>query len=162
MAIGEASLLGHYATPPPPARVGPPAGGQGRGPERRDCQARHVPYLPALICPAPPGGEPRHSHRPGPARPPGRQHHDELHPRSQPGPCWGPEPRRSDVRLIRLCRGEYRGQISRDVSLYIRAHGRGGVLQGSGNSNVQRARSERFTGIYRTTQFDSAVQDTER
>src|SRR5262245_33521403 len=34
------------APPPPPARVGPPAGGQGRGPERGDFKARHVPYLP--------------------------------------------------------------------------------------------------------------------
>jgi len=42
--------------------------------------------------------------------------------------------------------------MSRDVSLYIWAHGRGGVLQGGGNSNVQRARSERITGIYRTRQ----------
>src|SRR5262245_33513187 len=166
---GDSLLCGprdRSAAPPPPARVGPSAGSQGRGPEHGDCQARHVPYLPALVCHAPPGGEPRHSHRPGAARPPGRQHHDDLHSRSQPGPRWRPEPRRSDVPLIRLCRGQYRppghGQISRDVSLYIRAHGRGGVLQGGGNSNVQRARSERFTGIYRTTQFDNTVQDTER
>ena len=147
---------------PPPARVRPPAGGQGRGPERRDCQARHVPHLPALVCHAPPEGEPRHSHCSGP---PGRQHHDDLHPRPQPGPRWRPEPRRSDVPLIRLGRREYHppghGQISRDGSLYIKAHGPGGVLQGSGNSSVQRARSERVTRIYRTTQFDNAVQDTE-
>src|SRR5215831_290822 len=112
MAIREASLLGHYATPP--------ADGDRRVP--------------------------------GACR--------------ETGAPWGPEPRRPDVSLIRLCRGEYRppgnGHISRDVSLYIRAHGRGGVLQGGGNSNVQRARSERFTGIYRTTQFDNTVQDTER
>jgi integron integrase len=130
------------------------------------CQARHVPYLPALVCHAPPGGEPRHSHRPGAAGPPGRQHHDDLHARSQPGPRWGPEPRRSDVPMMGLRHREYHplgnGQISRDVSPYIMAHVPGGVLQRGGNSSVQRAMSERFTWIYRTTQFDNAVQDTER
>src|SRR5215831_9738784 len=54
------------------------------------------------------------------------------------------------------------GQISRDVSLYIMAHGPGGVPQGGGNSNVQRASSDRVTWIYRTMQFDNALQDTER
>jgi hypothetical protein len=37
------------AAPAPPSRVCPPAGGEGRGPERRDWQAGHVPYLPALV-----------------------------------------------------------------------------------------------------------------
>jgi len=54
------------------------------------------------------------------------------------------------------------GQISRDASPYVRAHGPGGVLQGGGNSSVQRASSDRVTGIYRTMQFDNTVQDTER
>src|SRR5262249_11361836 len=112
------------------------------------------------------GGEPRHSHRPGTARPPGREHHDDLHPRPQPGSRWGPEPRRSDVPLIRLGRREYHppghGQISRDGSLYIKAHGPGGVLQGSGNRSARGARWEWVTGIYKTTQFDNAVKDTER
>src|SRR5262244_2939425 len=38
----------------------------------RDCQARHVPHLPALVCHAPPEGEPRHSHCSGATWPPGR------------------------------------------------------------------------------------------
>ncbi len=53
---GDSLLCGprdRSAAPPPPARVGSPAGGQGRGPERGDCQAGHVPYLPALVCHAP-------------------------------------------------------------------------------------------------------------
>jgi len=44
-------------------------------------------------------GRPRHSHRPGTTRPSGCQHHDDLHPRPQPRPHWGPEPRRPDVPL---------------------------------------------------------------
>jgi len=53
-------------------------------------------------------------------------------------------------------------RISRDGSPYISLHGRGGLLHSSGNSSVQRARSDRFRDIYRTMQFDNAVQDTER
>jgi len=54
------------------------------------------------------------------------------------------------------------GQIYRDVSPYIIPHGASGVLQGGGKYSVQLVRSERFTGIYGTRQFDITVQDTKR
>ncbi len=154
------------AAPPPPSRVCPPAGGEGCGPKRGCYQARHVPYLPALICHAPPEGEPRHPHRPGATRPPGRQHHDDLHPRPQPRPRSGPKSRRPDAPLMGLRRPKYRvpgmARYSATVSPYIIPHGAGGLLQGGTKSGVQRVRSDRFSGIYRTMQFDNAVQDTER
>src|SRR4030095_8143865 len=98
-------------------------------------------------------------------RPPGRQHHDDLHPRPQPRPRWGPKPRRPDVPMMGRPRRECvlrTRQISRDVSPYITPQGIAGVLQGGGKSSVQRVRSHRVTGIYRPMQFNNAVQDTER
>jgi hypothetical protein len=68
--------------------------------------------------------------------------------------------------LMGLSHREYRapgtGPISRDLSPYIVPDGIEGVLQGGGKSRIHRVRSHRFTGIYRTMQFNNAVQDTER
>jgi integrase-like protein len=98
--------------------------------------------------------------------PPGRQHHDDLHPRPQPRPRWGPKPRRPDVPTIgrRPAGNTFRALVRypATVSPYIISLGARGVLQGSAQSSVQRVRSDRFTGIYRTMQFDNAVQDTVR
>src|SRR5207245_236325 len=38
--------------------------------------------------------------RPGTPRPPGRQHHDDLHACAQPGTGWRPEPRRPYVLVM--------------------------------------------------------------
>src|SRR5437773_7506875 len=84
------------AAPPSPSRIRPPAGCQGCRPRRRNCQAGHVSCLPSLVCHPPAGGKPRHPHRLGAPRTSGRQHHDDLYPRSQQGPGWGPEPSRPD------------------------------------------------------------------
>ena len=83
--------------PPPSPRIGAPAGRQGRGSRGRHCQAGHLPCLPSLLHHPPAGGEPRHPDRPGTARPSGREHHDDLHPRPQPGSGRCPEPGRPDV-----------------------------------------------------------------
>ena len=166
---GHALLRGSRhrpAAPPPPPRIRAPAGREGCGPWRRDCQAGHVPYLPSLVCHPPAGGEPRHPYRPGVARAPGRQHDDDLHPRSQSGPGWGPEPGRPDVPVMGLGRDEHQTTescvISSGASRYITAHGPGGVLQRGARSGVSRAPSDSFAVIYRTTQSDNAVQDTGR
>ena len=50
------------------------------------------PHLPALVRDPPAGGRLRHPHRAGPAGPPRRRHHDDLHARPQPGPGGGAEP----------------------------------------------------------------------
>jgi integron integrase len=77
---------------------------KGCGPRRRDCQARHMPHLPSFVCHPPAGREPRHPHGAGTARPLRPKHHDDLHPRSQPRPGRGPQPRRPDV-LVMISRG---------------------------------------------------------
>src|SRR5437879_511419 len=91
----------HGPAPPPPSpRIRPPARREGCGPRCRDCQAGHVPHLPSLVCHPPARGESRHPDRPGAARPPGCQHHDDLHACAQPGTCRSPESRRPDVPVM--------------------------------------------------------------
>jgi hypothetical protein len=52
--------------------------------------------------------------------------------------------------------------IPRRLAVYHSPGGGAGVLQGGGKSSLQRVTSPRVTGIYRTMQFNNAVQDTER
>ncbi len=147
---GHALLRGprhRPAAPPPPPRIRASAGGERRGPRRRDRQAGHVPHFPPLVCHPPAGGEPRHLHRSGAARPPGRQHHDDLHARSQSGPGWSPEPGRPDVPVMSLS-FQQRYQISeRDIrqclAVYHGTRG-GGPSQGGGNSGVPLPRRARW------------------
>jgi hypothetical protein len=84
--------------PPPPARVGPPASRQERRPPGRHREARQSPHAPALVRDASAGGRPRHPDRAGAARPPGREHDHDLHPRPQPRTGGGPEPRGPSAR----------------------------------------------------------------
>jgi hypothetical protein len=74
--------------------------------------------------------------------------------------------KRTFTPMMGLSHREYRapgtGPISRDLSPYIVPDGIESVLQGGGKSRIHRVRSHRFTGIYRTMQFNNAVQDTER
>jgi hypothetical protein len=78
-------------------------------------------------------------HRPGASWPPGREHDDDLHPRLQPGPGRGPEPRRPDVPVMSLAL-QQRYQISeRDIpqrlAVYHGTRG-GGPTQSGGSSRV--------------------------
>jgi len=74
--------------------------------------------------------------------PPGRQHHDDLHPRPQLGPRGGAKLGRPSVRVRDLARPDYPApgthQISSGGARYITALGLGGVLQGRGNMGVHR------------------------
>ncbi len=60
-----------------------------------------VPIPATLVRDAPAGGQPRYPHGSRAARSPGRQHHDDLHARPEPGTGRGPEPGGSDVRVMR-------------------------------------------------------------
>ena len=55
---------------------------------------------PPLVRDAPPGGQPRHPNRPGVARAPGGEHHDDLRARSEPGPGRRLQPGRPDVLVV--------------------------------------------------------------
>ena len=59
-------------------------------PRRRHPEARQPPHPPPFLRHPPARSRLRHPHHPGAARPQGRQHHDDLHPRPAPRP-----PRRS-------------------------------------------------------------------
>jgi integrase len=73
----------------------------GRRPARRARETRRTAYLAALIRDAFAGGRPGHPDRPRTTRPPGREHHDDLHARPEPGPGGGTEPGGPDVRTMR-------------------------------------------------------------
>jgi hypothetical protein len=88
------------ATAPSPARDRPSAGCQGRRPPGGAGEARQPAHAPALVRDAPPGGRPRHPHRTGAPRAPGRQHDDDLHARAEPRARCGAEPGRPDVQPV--------------------------------------------------------------
>jgi hypothetical protein len=90
-ALVRRSRHGPEATSSSP-RVGHPAGREASHQAGRDCQARELPYVPALLRHASPGGRARHPHRAGAARPSGRAHDDDLYPRPQPRLGWGKKP----------------------------------------------------------------------
>jgi integrase-like protein len=98
-------------------------------------------------------------------RPPGRQHHDDLHSRSQSGPGWRPEPGRPNVPVMGFSL-QQRYQISeRDIrQRLVVYHGTRGRAAYARGREFRRpvAVSGSLAVIYRTTQSDNAVQDTER
>ena len=85
--------------------------------------------------------------------------------RSQPGPGSAPEPGRLEGPGLGLGRREYHpaenGSISLGAAQRIAPHGPGGVPQCGGKSDVVWVRWHPPPVIYRTTQLDNAVQDTE-
>src|SRR5215472_3296374 len=100
--------------------------------------------MPSVIMPMSRMDWPRHPHRPGAAGPPGRQHHDDLHPRPQPGSGGGAQPGRPNVHVMDLDRPDYHatgtGQIYRGIVRYIIALELGSVLQDSAKMKVHRLR----------------------
>jgi histidine ammonia-lyase len=84
----------------PPARVGAAAGRQGGGAEGRHREAGQPAHAAPLVRNAPAGGQPRHPHGAGASRAPRREHHADLHARTQPGSARGPEPGGPDVPAV--------------------------------------------------------------
>jgi len=137
-----------------------------RAREQHQANLRHgTPYLPSLVCHPPAGGEPRHPRRPGAARPPGRQHHHDPHPRAQPGSGRSPQPCRPDVPVMTSEAGKHVGLaaevqvISCSASRCITARERRRALQVRVNAGVDGARPGSFVMLYRTTQPDIVVQE---
>ena len=67
-------------------------------PPRRDRQAGQLPHLPPQLRHPPARSRLGHPHRPGIARPQGRPHHDDLHPRPAGRPPGRPQPARPILR----------------------------------------------------------------
>ncbi len=83
----------------PPARVGHPAGREGRGAPGGGDQARIMSHVPAFVRHAPPGRWIRHPDGPGAARAQGREDDDGLHPRVESRREGSQEPYRQPAAL---------------------------------------------------------------
>jgi hypothetical protein len=124
-------------------------------------------HLPTFVCDPPAGGEPRHPHR---ARTVGalrRQHHDDLHPRSQPRTGRRPQPRGPDVPVLIRTPGtsDWAAEawvISRSTSRCITARKRRAGLQRRVNADASGTRPGTSVMPYRTMKPDIAVQDKSR
>jgi hypothetical protein len=96
----------------------------GKGRKDRVHQTGQVSHLPSFVRHPLAGGESRHPDRPGTARPPGRQHNDDLYACAQPGTGRGPEPGRPNVPVMTSEAGNVglaasAPMIPCDVSRYI-------------------------------------------
>jgi hypothetical protein len=104
--------------------------------------------------------EPRYPHRPGAARPPGRQHHHDLHPHPQPGTGRGPESRRSDLPVMTdIGIAANAPALSCSASRYITASQPRPVCQPYGKSGPAQPRRTAVVRIYGTTHSYNEVQE---
>jgi hypothetical protein len=95
-ALLARSNLRHPGTPP----SGSEHRAEGREAGHHGCwrvQSGQLPYLPPLVCHPPAGARPGHPDDPGIAGPQGREHHDDLHPRTEPWANGRAQPRRHSV-----------------------------------------------------------------
>ena len=95
----HAHVYGRAQCPPPspPPRERGAAGRETGGGRCGSEEARREPRIPAFFRDPPPGVRRRHSNGAGAARPHGRSHDDDLHPRPQPRRAGGAQPGRRAV-----------------------------------------------------------------
>jgi len=155
------------ASPPPSPRIRPPARREGRSPCGGPRQAGHVPHLPSFVRHPPAGRQSRHPDRPGAPRPPGCQHHHDLHACAQSGSSRSPKPRRPDVPVVTSLASDVvttagAPMLPSGASQCIWASLPRHTLQRHENSSRLRSPSARSARIYGTVRKDRRVQDRSR
>src|SRR6266545_2061172 len=148
-------------------QIRPPARRKGRGPCGGPRQARHVPYLPPLLRYPPAGRQSRHPDRPGAPRPPGCEHHHDLHAHAQSGPSRSPKSRRRDVPVVTSLVSDVATtagapMLPSSVSQCIWASPPRHALQPRENSSRLLSPSARPARIYGTMRKDRRAQERSR